>query len=178
MTSLFGDGRLMGIGKEGEAVAFAFMSNLSHAGIEDVRADPVWQARDVDYRFTRMDGSTINVEVKSDRHIATTGNVLFELLRIHHSAERCAYLGWSVFSWADRLLVWCPPAERLYLFEVLALREAMQTYTQEARQSMKLRVIATDTQRTTISVLVPLALVPHRAYAHSYGAWRACPTEG
>lgn len=167
-------GDMMREGSDGEARAYDFLSRLSHAHIEDVRSDSFWQQRDVDYLFTRMDDSVLTVEVKSDRHIAQSGNVLFELARLHHtSRDVCAYLGWSVFTEADRLLVWCPPAERLYVFVVSELRSAMQRYTQKTRQLMKLNIVSTDTLRTTINILIPLTEVPHRVFACVNNRWQS-----
>lgn len=172
MSSQFDDPRLMEIGDAAEAVAVAFLRALPHVRqVRDVTRDATWQAREIDLRVEDARGAWHGIEVKSDRHIARTGNVLFELVRVHHSAPVCAYLGWGVFSQAAWLFVWCPPAERLYTFNVTALREAFQRHTAAERSKLRLSVVPTDARRTTINVLVPLALVPHTAYVRVGAGW-------
>lgn len=167
---------MMREGRKGEDAALHFLSMFQSDQITDVRDDPYWRERDVDFLLHKSSGAVVKLETKSDRHIAQTGNVLFELMRIHHTAghEHCAYLGWSVFTEAHHLLVWCPPANRMYVFGVADLRRAMQAYTRKTRQFARLKVVTTDTARTTINVLIPLRLVPHKVYtrADKTGVWR------
>lgn len=173
-AALFSDRQLQVIGEQGEQVVREFFASLMPGvQLEDVRSVPEWQHQDVDYRARTTHGATLNIEVKSDRHIAQTQNVLFELMRIHHAADpkRCAYLGWSVFSAADRLVVFCPPSYQIFLFQTEKLRRGMQAYTREKRADMNLKIVTSDESRTTINVLVPLRYVPHQVFRLSFGRW-------
>lgn len=172
---LFENPELKPKGDYAEVVVCEFLRRCPGvAQVEDVRDDPAWQQQDVDYRVTLTSGTARGVEVKSDQHIARSGNVLFELARLHHTArpERCAHLGWSVFSAADWLLVYCPPARALYWFSFAALRGGMQAYMKDSRDKARLALIATDSQRTTLNILIPLAYVPHAVYAQTPAGWR------
>lgn len=166
-------GELMQIGNEGESVVQDFFAYvLRGVQLDDVRRDPAWQEKDVDFRAHFSTG-VLNIEVKSDRWIDRSENVLFELCRIHHTAQPkyCAYLGWSVFSAADRVLVWCAPSSRLFVFEADQMRAGMQRYTQKARKDMNLAIVDTDEQRTTINILVPLDFIRHKSYRRTNGIW-------
>lgn len=175
MTSLFADTRLRNVGNDAEAIAEQFMAAVPNVKrVIDVSNVIDWQRREVDRRCELANGAWVNVEIKSDRHIHTSRNFSFELARLHHTAtpEHCAYLGWSVFSEADRLLVWCPPAQRLYSFLTDDVRRGMQRYTQEVRGNMRTAIVTTDDKRTTINILVPLSYIPHNVYARAETAWR------
>jgi hypothetical protein len=172
VSSLFEDRRLLHVGQEGEQIAASFFAWTGWGTPEDVRADPFWQRQEVDYRLHLKAGDVTTVEVKSDQHIGRSGNVLFELLRIHHTSEATpAYLGWSVFSAARWLLVWCPPTGRLYLIAMRELRRGFQAYTLATRPNARLSVVSTDTARTTINVLVPLGYVNHQVYCRIGEGW-------
>lgn len=161
-------------GDEAEAVAESFLASVALVtAVTNVTRDADWQKRKVDYLLTFADGSMGKVEVKSDRHIASKRNALFELMRIHHTAapEHCAYPGWSVVSEADRFLIWCPPAAQLFFMNAADLRIGMQQYTREARRSMMVNIQESDATRTTINILVPLSYVPHRVYGRVNGEW-------
>jgi len=163
--SLFQRPDLMPIGEAAEAVAKSFFNTLPlEKPPIDVRHDPKWQAKKVDYLLPLKGGGMEYAEVKSDRHIAFKGNALFETLRIHHTAQTCAYLGWSVVSLSQKIYVWCPPAQRLFVYRTRDLQRGMQEYTQRTRGAMRLAIVETDATRTTINILVPLQYVPHRIY--------------
>jgi hypothetical protein len=166
------EGELMKIGSEAEEVVISmFAQVMPQVQLEDVRDLAEWQRVDVDFRAHFPDGKIINLEVKSDQHITSKGNFVFELARITHEAEDCALLGWSVFSEAQRVLIWCPPSKILYVFHMTDYRKAMQRYTQEKRQEMRLSIITTDRARTTINILVPIKDVPYTMYTCPTGEW-------
>lgn len=167
------NGDLYEAGRRAEDWVLEYLNQVPGVGeIQDVRDDPMWQRKDVDFIVRFAFGEEVKVEAKGDRHIHK-GNVLFEPFRIHHTAspEHCGCLGWSVFSEAERVLVWCEPVSRLYFFEMDALRRGMQRYTHEARPNINSRWISTDTERTTFNIYIPLRYVPHRVYEFVGGLW-------
>lgn len=172
-SSLFEDGKLLIVGQDAEDIVRDFFNSTPQiTETEDLRAIPEWQQKEVDYRI-HSSVSTLLVEVKSDQHIGKSRNALFELLRLHHTAqpEHCAYLGWSVFSEADRIFVWCPTTRELYIFQTPDLRRAMQGYTYEQRKNMRIEIVVTDTKRTTINILIPLDYVSYHVYQKTQKGW-------
>ena len=172
-SSLFEDSNLLLVGQDAESIVMDFLNSFKQiTKKDDLRLDKEWQEKDVDYRIETANGEML-IEVKSDQHIGKSGNVLFELIRLHHTAksEHCAYIGWSVFSAADRIFVWCPPTRKLYIFKTPDLRRAMQGYTYEQRKSMRIEIVVTDTKRTTINILVPLAYVSYHVYQKNAKGW-------
>lgn len=140
--------------------------------VDDLRHDHDWQDKEVDFRLHLHSGNTLLVEVKSDKHIGKSRNALFELCRIHHASEAtCAYLGWSVFSESDRVVVWCPDTSELYIFWTADLRRAMQGYTHEKRKNSRIEYIASDNTRSTINILIPLEYVAYVVYQKRDGKW-------
>ncbi|PLS85490.1 MAG: hypothetical protein CYG60_12295 [Actinobacteria bacterium] len=152
------DGEYMRVGKEGEMLAFEFLrSRPDIALVTDVREQESYQHRDIDFVVRTTRGQTVNVEVKRDIHLGTSGNVLFELARIYHTAHPnfCVKLGWSVRSGADIFLFYAPSTEEMYLCGAKRFRKALQDYTYHARQRTQLRLIPTDAIKSTLNVLVP-----------------------
>lgn len=173
-TSLFQNGGLKRLGDEGERVIEAFLRR--YPGVTDVKnvtEDREWQQKDVDF-LAFLGARSLKIEAKSDRHIARNKNVLFELARIHHtSPETCAYLGWSVFSAADFLLVYNPPTRCIYQFRMPDLRSGMQQFTLATRRTLTLRLVESDSTRSTLNVYIPLSYVPHRRFQpKAGGAWQ------
>lgn len=173
MSSLFNNGALLPVGKQGEEAAYRFlnsMSNVTH--VEDVRDIEAWQKQDVDYRITLQDKSVKRVEVKTDTRIEQTGNVLFELTRIHHTATTCAYVGWSVFSQADFMLIYAPDTRAFRLFRFMDFRRVMQAYTRQKRDKTRVVWITSDDTRSTLNLLIPLVAVPHQHYVARGDGWQ------
>lgn len=166
MSKLFGDGRLRIVGEQGEEVAKRFLDQW-YQGVKDVRSDPYWQQRDVDFIVDQH----LKIEVKTDNHIGNSGNFNFEVLRIQHFSEPCAYLGWSVFSEATHFIVYCPPTEQIFTCKAEDAREGMQRYTVDTAGKIRLTSIASDSERTTINVLVPMRYIPHSVYINPDGYW-------
>ena len=85
-------------GKPAEEIAAA---RIKKAGwqIEDVRKDPVYQAKDIDYICSKDDDAW-TVDIKTDR-CYRTGNYFFEILANVESEK----LGWAYTSEADYILI-------------------------------------------------------------------------
>lgn len=161
-------------GGTAEALAESFLrTHTSITQVKDVRSDPAWQRQDVDYLAWLATGVMLKVEVKSDAHIARSGNLLFELSHIHFSGNPVVRPGWSVFSAANWLLVWCPASAQLYSFTSDSLRQAVRRYIQRAKADTRVAVVTTDRGWATVNVLVPTFYVEHRKYMRVNGLWQA-----
>lgn len=171
------NGALMNAGKQGESAALSFLLQSSGARIEDVRNHPEWQRQDVDFLLHYTD-RVASVEVKSDRYISRSGNVLFEIARAHHTANPCAYVGWSVFSAAQHLIVFSPPDGLIYHFRFSDLRAAFQAYVLDSGGKTRVSVVPTDDLRTTFNVLIPLTYCAHNVYTCTAGAWTLNAAKG
>lgn len=172
-TSLFGGGdHRLATEQKAEEIILEFLRNLPGVSeVRDVRSDKEWQKKEVDFIVIMYNGMEYKVEAKSDKHIARSQNMLFELARIHHtSATTPAYLGWSVFTESDRIIVYCPP-DKIYKFSTVAMKSAMQTYVATVRQDLNLAPVASDDSRTTINILVPLEYVEHEIYDLQNDEW-------
>jgi hypothetical protein len=171
---LFGDGELLEEGREGEEIVRQFLEkHPSVATVDDLRSDPHWQSKDVDYCANlHENGGKWYIEAKSDQHIARTQNVLFELARIQHSDDPCARLGWSVFSEASYLMIWCKPKQFLYWIDVSSFRRGMQRYVTDARGTTKVVHVNSDNTRTTINVLIPIRYMPYRQFEYVGNGWK------
>ena len=159
-------------GNIAEMVVYSFLLSQDHiTNVVDVTKNREYQ--DVEIDFTFDVGSLLyGVEVKYDKHIGNTKNVIFELTRIHLTSQNhCAYLGWSVFSEADYIAVWCEPTQELYMIQTVKLRKAFQRYATAAKKSMQLRTIISDDTRLTINVLIPLSYVRYRKFIIEGGHW-------
>jgi hypothetical protein len=64
-------------GKQGENLVYSWMRR-SGWEVQDVRSDPTYQKRDIDY-IASKDGKTRTLEVKNDTYIAKSGNVCLEI---------------------------------------------------------------------------------------------------
>lgn len=172
-ASLFGNGELLQIGKAAERMAESWFASQCLHWI-DVSNHANYQRREIDFLATDYrTGHERTYEVKSDQHIHRSGNFLFEPVRIHHTAARnCAYLGWSVFTEADYILVWSPPAQCLYVVEASAARQGFQRYTAARRASTRITWITSDAARSTLNVLIPLRYIPHEIHIYHAGRWQ------
>lgn len=152
------DGEYMRVGKKGEEVAIAWLKDNPHiVGYDDLRdLRPMYEA-DVDFSIKLVDGRVTLAEVKSDWRLGHSGNVLFEFLRINHTAtpERCATLGWSARSPARVLLYLAPQFSNLYCCSFDDFRMAFQAYSKAARPNLNWRCVCTDNIKTTLNILIP-----------------------
>lgn len=167
------NGDYMREGKEGESYVYDFLKSRSNVkNIDDLRDDPEWQQRDVDFRVRRHDASELLVDAKSDVHMGISPNVLFELLRINHTSDDFPVrYGWSVASGAALFCIWSPPLMRLYRVWADDLRSAMRRYTDHARKNTRIDIVPTDRIKTTVNILIPRAYVSYIAFDYNGGRW-------
>lgn len=169
---LLRNGELVAKGQNAESAALHWLkSAYPGAKIDDMRDNPIFQQKEIDFRVY-LPSRVELFEVKYDKHIARTGNAVFELCRIHHtSLIACAYVGWGVFTESNRVLVWNFPTLTFYDFKTADLRAGMQRYVNETRQNANIRPVYSDNLRTTVNVYVPLRYVPHERHKWTGRFW-------
>jgi len=153
-------------GAAAEDIARRFLAaHRAVARVEDVRAVKAWQVRDVDYIAHLTTGQRMNVEVKSDRWIGTTGNMLVEVCNVHFAGERgrAVRAGWTFFTQAAWLLLWCPTNERLYSLTTRALHEGLKRSAQSGTQT-RLSASVTEGRWMTVNALIPLGAIRYHEY--------------
>ena len=81
------NGDYMERGKNAELIVLKWLAdNSTVIGVEDLRTLRVMREADVDCSVKLMDGRIVLAEIKSDWHLGKSGNMLFEVLRINHTA--------------------------------------------------------------------------------------------
>ena len=151
-------GDYMAIGKRAETIIMDFLRRRPEViGINDFRELRAVQEADIDCAIKTADGRVTLAEIKSDYHLGKSGNVLFEVLRINHTAptDHALTLGWSGRTPATYLLYYAPQVEKIYRCKTDDLRRAFQNYTKTVRKGMNISIVETDAIKTTINVLVP-----------------------
>jgi ribosomal protein L19 len=152
------NGEYMQVGKQAEEIVLSFLKSRPDVlGVNDFRDLRAVQEADIDFAIKTRDGRVTLAEVKSDRHVGMTGNILFEVLRINHTciSEKSCVLGWSARTPAQFILYYSPQLKRLYQFRSEQLRKAFQQYSRDNRKKMRIDVVPTDKIKTTINVLIP-----------------------
>jgi len=152
------DGDYMDAGKTAEAIVMDFLrSNPEVIGVEDIRKLRPMQAADADCIIYNADGTIAIAEIKSDKYLGKSGNVLFEALRINHTAppDKAATLGWTARSPATYFLFYAPYNDSIYQCRADDLRAAFQKYTAEAREQSRYRLVPTDNIKSTVTYLIP-----------------------
>lgn len=152
-------GDYMQAGEETERIIAEWLKSRDGISrVDDLRKDRVMQQADVDFAVHLKSGHVWLIEAKSDKHLGISQNVLFEILRIYHTAppEYCAGLGWAAKSPATHVIYHAPSVSKLYVFEMKKLRAAFQSYTGEARKRINLNIVETDKAKTTVNVLIPM----------------------
>ncbi|MHC4621957.1 MAG: hypothetical protein ACYTEQ_29815 [Planctomycetota bacterium] len=168
------------VGNRGESAALRLLGQVfGHYAIKDVRNDPQWQRKDVDFIVTMENGQK-RTEVKSDRHLGGA-NFCFELGRIRHNTswETAFYKGWSIRTAAHVLLMWHDDARTMYVVCYRAFVEGLQRYL-EASNGVRMGAVPTDNARTTFNIYVPQQYVAHTRYIEKengyweyLGEWKA-----
>ncbi len=151
-------GDYMRRGKQAEQVVMDWLKTHPRVKtVTDVRHLSDWQEVDVDALAELHIGPTMKVEIKSDSHIAVGANVLFEVLRINHTAshDHAGKLGWSARTEADWLIFYSPKAHTLFSCTVADYRKSFQAYTQKCRKATRLSYVETDAVKSTVNVLIP-----------------------
>lgn len=151
-------GDYMAAGKKAEEIVMKFLTDKPYIiGVSDFRQLKAIQEADVDIAIKTIDGRVTLAEIKSDWHLGVSGNVLFEVLRINHTAppEKCLTLGWSGRTPATWILYYAPQVNKIYQFKTDDLRAAFQEYTKDARKGTYIDKVITDNIKMTINVLIP-----------------------
>ena len=158
------DGDYMTDGRKAEEIVMAFLRDRPEViGVEDWRELRAVQEADVDCAIKTRDGRVTLAEIKSDKYLGVTSNVLFEILRINHTCipDRAGYLGWSFRSPATYFLYYAPSVKKIYRCKVDELRRVVQQYTREQRKSTRMDWVNTDAIKSTINILLPWEVCQH-----------------
>ncbi len=93
--------------------------------------------------------------MKTDSHLATSPNYLFELFRINHfaSPDRVFYLGWAFRSPAKYLLYYDAGNKNIHRLLFSDIRTKIGAFVDKARPILK--PVLTDKQKTTYNILIP-----------------------
>lgn len=152
------DGEYMNEGRKAELVVMAWLLlNSDVIDFDDCRPFRPAQGADYDFAVRNRDGTAPLVEVKSDRHLGSTGNMVFEIARVNHTApaEKAVTLGWSARSPASRIIYYAPSVDRIYIVRTMDFRECFQRYSEEVRGGVRTEWISTDNIKSTIIALIP-----------------------
>jgi len=154
------DGDYMETGKIGEKIVIDFLKrNPNILEVHDWSELQFAQYVDIDCAIITKAGQAVLAEIKSDKHLGITGNVLFEVLRINHTChpDFSCNLGWSARTPAKFIFYYAPSVNKIYRFQTEKLRMAMQQYTNKARARTNLNYVETDKIKSTINILIPIS---------------------
>jgi hypothetical protein len=163
------DGGYMAVGRQAEKAVMQFLREQPYVlGLDDLRSLRAMREADVDCSVQLYDGRVFLAEIKSDRHLGVSGNVLFEVLRINHTApaEKACVLGWSARSPATHFLIYAPSVEKIYHCRANDFRQCFQRYSKNHRKRMNISIVPTDCLKTTINVLIPWDYCQDVFYVH------------
>jgi hypothetical protein len=151
-------GDYMKAGLEAQEVVLCFLRKRPDViGVDDLSLLKIMQEADVDCMIKTADGLVILAEIKSDRWIGKTGNILFEVLRINHTTtpDHCVTLGWSARTPAKYLIFYNPDISKVFVIALDELRKGMQRYTGKFRKGTNISFVETDNIKSTVNILVP-----------------------
>lgn len=152
------DSGYMQAGKKAENIVMQWLREQPWTiGVDDLRPLRIMQEADVDCTIKTADGRITLAEIKSDKHLGISKNVLFEALRINHTcvADKAVTLGWSARSPAKWLLYYAPSVQKIYQMTMDDLRRACQKYTNEVRKRAFIDYVPTDNIKSTVNILIP-----------------------
>lgn len=145
-------------GRKAEEIVMQFLRKRPDIiEVSDWRELRQARSADVDCAIYWRDGTTALAEIKSDSYLGVTPNVLFEVLRINHTAttDVACTLGWSMRSPAKFFLYYASQRNSLYVCLASKLRKAMQRYTAAQRKNTRISYVETDNIKSTINILIP-----------------------
>jgi hypothetical protein len=172
-------------GKRAEAVVRDFLCRYPKIkDVKDYTDVDEWRLKDVDFEAVFDNGRIEWIEVKNDSYIATTGNFLYELNRLNHTfASNRIKLGWSAYSHATYFLIYAEDAGELYVFLSKEIQDGFHRYILEKRTvkdpkkgGVRLGLVCTDIERTTVVVPVPLYYFQYRVFRQINSQWRMVKT--
>lgn len=152
------EGHYHEVGKAAEELVLSFLRGRpSVLEVDDLRNLRPMQKADVDAVIYSRDGTVALVEIKSDYHLGKSGNILFEILRINHTAptEKALVLGWSQRSPAKWLAMYAPQLCQVWIARFDEYRRCFQEFTRERRENTRIIWINTDSIKSTWAVMVP-----------------------
>lgn len=158
-------GDYMAQGKSAESIVKKWLLGVGEvAEIQDVSNVKEYQEREIDFLITMRDGRKITAEIKSDLNTGKTRNVVFELLRVNHTARDDAafVMGWSARSQAEHVFYFSVTENKIYSFTMAALRAAARAVF--GGKSPKVVAIPTDSIKSTIVLLVPVSGIKHKEH--------------
>lgn len=127
------------------------------AAIEDVRLNPMWMSREVDFIVHYADGSVVRFEVKFDERAADTGNLYTEYARVYRGEPTHRMKpGWNLFTWADRIAVWVPTAHAFYFYGPIQMLLAWRKTVLSGKWPSSYR---SDNNCVTWSLYVPMDFI-------------------
>jgi len=154
------NGEMMAVGKENEEIILNWLRNKYSKEVLDFREFRLAQRIDVDFGIETIDGKIVLAEIKSDRHISESGNLLFECNRINHFAEnKWFYLGWGWRSPAQNLIIRNPNSGWTFIFDFYKLRKFVGRYISEVGKNIEINITETDDQKTTFNYLIPFECI-------------------
>ena len=154
------NGDYMERGKATEKIVMGWLaSNPGVLGIDDLTSLRPLMEADVDCSIKLMDGRITFAEIKSDKWISKHGNVLFEILRINHTApaDKAITLGWTGRSPAKWLVYYSPKSNTIFKCQFDDLRRVFQKHTKANRAETKIIYVPTDNIKSTLNVLIPFS---------------------
>lgn len=152
------NGEYMDVGRQAEEIVLSFLrARESVQCVDDFRDVESYQQREIDCVIYWKKGGKNHAEIKSDYHLGKSGNVLFEILRINHTAPTpaCSTLGWSIRSEATLLFYYAPQESAIYRCTMDDFRRAYQRYTEHMRDRVRTTWVNTDAVKSTLNVLIP-----------------------
>lgn len=152
-------GGYMALGKAGEEIAIDWLKNHPQVvDYDDLRELRPMQKADVDCQVFTTDGKVALIEIKTDAHLGSTGNVVFEALRINHTChpDYAVTLGWSARSPATFILYVAIKVNEIWIARFDDFRRAVQEYTGEKRKGTRLVYTETDNLKSTVNILLPV----------------------
>lgn len=152
------NGDLMDKGKMNEEIIINWLKHEGYVkGIIDFREFRLAQRIDVDCGIETIDGNIVLAEIKSDKHIDESKNLLFEFCRINHFVDnKWFYLGWGWRSPAQKLIIRNPETNDIFVFDFLQLRRRVANYISEIGKNLRIDITLTDVQKTTFNYIIPM----------------------
>ena len=91
-----------------------------------------FQRLGIDRIFTKQNGQRFTVEYKTDERAHETGNIFVETVSVK-KGETVEKLGWAHTSTAQLLVYYVPGIQRLYIVDMLALRDKLDKWSKQHR---------------------------------------------
>lgn len=171
------NGAMMAVGRKAEEIILAWLQDHGDVlEVDDWRDLRAGQRADVDCAVYYEDGTVVLAEIKNDQFLKADGNVVFEYLRINHTAppDKACVLGWTARTPAKFILYYAPTEHAVYVFRTEVMRRVFQSFTRTGRPSrsewmnklarISMRWVSTDDIKSTLVVCIPLSEFPANSY--------------